>query len=79
MFQSLTQADRDRLKDEFMNEFDENRDGRIEMHEVRICDFSKNIYIFIRLQYILITECLLIYFGSINSSSFDKILILFVV
>ena len=46
VFQSLTQADRDRLKDEFMNEFDENRDGRIEMHEVRICDFSKKIYIF---------------------------------
>ena len=33
-FQSLSPAEKQRLRDEFMHEFDENRDGRIEMAEV---------------------------------------------
>ena len=34
VFQALSPADKARLREEFMNEFDENRDGRIEMAEV---------------------------------------------
>ena len=36
LFQALSPADKARLREEFMNEFDENRDGRIEMAEVGI-------------------------------------------